>query len=104
MKTDVEESKEREFYAKDLTRYEMNLTDRMYFDDDRALVEGCNCYTCTHHVRAYLHHLLVTKEMLAPVLLTIHNITHWFGFMEEVRRCRREGTLEQLKVIVGGDV
>ncbi len=37
------------------------------------LVEGCECYTCTRHHRAYLHHLLNAGEMLAWTLLQIHN-------------------------------
>ncbi|CAJ2507186.1 Uu.00g083720.m01.CDS01 [Anthostomella pinea] len=37
------------------------------------LVEGCKCYTCTKHHRAYLHHLLNAKEMLGWTLLQIHN-------------------------------
>ena len=46
----------------------------------------CRCYTCTHHTRAYLHHLLVVKEMLAHVLLDLHN-WHVVGeLFVEVRR------------------
>ncbi|KAH0522223.1 hypothetical protein TsFJ059_006107 [Trichoderma semiorbis] len=37
------------------------------------LVEGCQCYTCLKHHRAYLHHLLNAKEMLGWNLLQIHN-------------------------------
>ncbi|PFH61289.1 hypothetical protein XA68_17802 [Ophiocordyceps unilateralis] len=37
------------------------------------LLEGCRCYTCTRHHRAYLHHLLSAKEMLGWTLLQIHN-------------------------------
>lgn len=33
----------------------------------------CDCYTCAHYTRAYLHHLFKAKEMLAATLLTIHN-------------------------------
>ena len=40
-----------------------------YFDDQSPVVSGCCCYCCTRYVRAYIHHLLVTKEMLAQVLL-----------------------------------
>ncbi|KAL7931259.1 tRNA-guanine(15) transglycosylase-like protein [Trichoderma chlorosporum] len=37
------------------------------------LVEGCQCYACSKHHRAYLHHLLNAKEMLGWNLLQIHN-------------------------------
>ncbi|KAL7925308.1 tRNA-guanine(15) transglycosylase-like protein [Trichoderma austrokoningii] len=37
------------------------------------LLEGCECYTCRKHHRAYLRHLLNAKEMLGWNLLQIHN-------------------------------
>ena len=30
----------------------------------QPLMPNCTCYTCTRHHRAYIHHLLQTKEML----------------------------------------
>ncbi|KAI0402004.1 tRNA-guanine transglycosylase [Xylaria palmicola] len=39
----------------------------------KPLVEGCKCYACTKHHRAYLHHLLNAKEMLGWTLLQAHN-------------------------------
>ncbi len=66
---------------------ELNLTDPRYFPhlqqfvyylllsrhavDLAVLVDGCVCYTCTHHSRAYIHHLLSTKEILGRVLLML---------------------------------
>ena len=41
--------------------------------DLSPLREGCSCYACKTHHRAYVHHLLNAKEMLAWVLLQIHN-------------------------------
>ena len=37
------------------------------------LTPSCDCYSCTNHHRAYVCHLLSAKEMLAWVLLQIHN-------------------------------
>ncbi|KAI0188940.1 tRNA-guanine(15) transglycosylase-like protein [Xylaria flabelliformis] len=39
----------------------------------KPLVEGCKCYACTKHHRAFLHHLLNAKEMLGWTLLQVHN-------------------------------
>ncbi|KAL6881587.1 tRNA-guanine transglycosylase [Trichoderma novae-zelandiae] len=50
------------------------------------LLEGCPCYTCSKHHRAYLHHLLNAKEMLGWNLLQIHNyhvITEFFAGIRE---------------------
>ena len=39
--------------------------------DSQPLSELCDCSTCQRHSRAYVHHLLKTKELLAQVLLRI---------------------------------
>ena len=51
-------------------RQPLNLWDSIYARDTRPLIEGCSCYACKNHTRAYIHHLLNTHELLAPVLLT----------------------------------
>jgi len=49
------------------------------------LQEGCECYACTHHHRAYLKHLLNAKEMLGWNLLQIHNHHVVDKFFEGIR-------------------
>ncbi|KAI1173463.1 tRNA-guanine transglycosylase, partial [Nemania sp. FL0916] len=49
------------------------------------LVEGCKCYTCTKHHRAFLHHLLNAKEMLGWSLLQIHNYQVISDFFAGIR-------------------
>jgi queuine tRNA-ribosyltransferase accessory subunit len=39
--------------------------------DMGPLAEGCECFTCTNHHRAYVHHLLNCHEMTAWVLLQL---------------------------------
>ena len=45
----------------------------------------CRCYTCAHHTRAYVHHLLRVKEMTATVLLDLHNTHTVLELMRIVR-------------------
>jgi queuine tRNA-ribosyltransferase accessory subunit len=40
-----------------------------YVTDLSPLSAGCKCYACNRHHRAYVHHLLQAKEMLAWTLL-----------------------------------
>ena len=47
----------------------IDLKQEKYASDFRPLLPGCACPTCGRHSRAYLHHLLGTKELLAKVLL-----------------------------------
>ncbi|MFQ9439905.1 MAG: tRNA-guanine transglycosylase [Acutalibacteraceae bacterium] len=39
--------------------------------DENPIDETCDCPVCTHHTRAYVHHLLKSKEMLGMRLSCI---------------------------------
>ena len=69
------------------------LSDNSYSCEFVPIVNGCTCYTCTHHTRAYIHHLVAVKEMLAPVLLMLHNLHHHLSLFKTLRRVK---TLEKL--------
>ena len=62
------------------------------------LQEGCTCYTCKNHHRAYIQHLLSAKEMLAWVLLQLHNhhvVDEFFtGVRESIAAKRFEDLVE----------
>ncbi|KAI9370743.1 tRNA-guanine(15) transglycosylase-like protein [Aspergillus egyptiacus] len=58
------------------------------------LRQSCTCYTCQHHHRAYLNHLLNAKEMLAWTLLQIHNHHTIDLFFSAVRESIARGTFE----------
>jgi len=58
------------------------------------LAAGCGCYTCRKHHRAYIHHLLVAKEMLAWTLLQVHNLAVMDRFFEGIRGSIEGGGFE----------
>jgi queuine tRNA-ribosyltransferase len=45
----------------------------------------CDCYTCRHYSRAYLHHLLRCGEMLGSTLATIHNEAFVVRLVDQMR-------------------
>ncbi|MFS1524825.1 tRNA guanosine(34) transglycosylase Tgt [Microbulbifer sp. 2304DJ12-6] len=62
---------------------------------DSAPVEGeCDCYTCAHFSRAYLHHLDRCGEMLGAQLNTIHNLRHYQRLMQRLRDAIAANTLQ----------
>jgi queuine/archaeosine tRNA-ribosyltransferase len=63
----------------------INLRDPRFTTDQSPLVADCTCYTCVHHTRGYLHHLLNVHEMLAEVLLDLHNLHHYAAFFAAIR-------------------
>lgn len=46
----------------------------IYANDDRPIMENCNCYTCKNFTRAYLHFLFKDKSPSYCHLACIHNI------------------------------
>ncbi len=53
--------------------------------DEGPLDPMCDCYTCRHYSRAYLHHLDKCKEILGARLLTIHNLHYYQSLMGGLR-------------------
>ncbi len=63
----------------------LNLRNARFRDDLRPVQEGCGCFVCANHSRAYLRHLFISREWLAPILATIHNLHHFAELMREIR-------------------
>ena len=59
------------------------------------LSPSCECYTCTRHHRAYVHHLLQAREMLAWTLLQIHNFSILDRLFAAVRESLANGTFDE---------
>jgi queuine tRNA-ribosyltransferase len=63
----------------------VNLRNARHTDDQRPLEEGCRCPACRQYSRAYLHHLVKAEEILASMLITWHNLTHYQDLMQGLR-------------------
>jgi queuine tRNA-ribosyltransferase len=62
-----------------------NLKNAQFREDFTPLDETCPCYTCKSFSRAYLCHLVRSREILAYTLLSIHNITELMRFTQGIR-------------------
>lgn len=58
----------------------------------------CDCYTCAHYTRAYLHHLSKADEMAGHTLATIHNVHFLVGLVDRMRSTLVDGDLEAFRV------
>ena len=72
----------------------LNLRNARFKDDLDALDPQCGCSTCQMHSRAYLRHLITSKEMLAGVLLSIHNLHYLLELMRQARVAIASGHFE----------
>ena len=59
--------------------------------------ESCDCYTCAHYSRAYLHHLFKAKEYNAATLCTIHNERFIVRLVDQMRAAIVDGSYADLK-------
>ena len=71
-----------------LMRYgeRLNIVNAQFARDDAPLDLECTCYTCRNFTRAYLRHLVITKEMLAATLLSIHNLHVMISLARDIRQ------------------
>nr|WP_020209383.1 tRNA guanosine(34) transglycosylase Tgt [Gilvimarinus chinensis] len=62
--------------------------------DTGPLDERCDCHTCTHFSRSYLHHLDKCGEILGAQLNTIHNLRYYQNLMAGLRKAIDDNTLD----------
>eukprot|EP00126_Sphaerothecum_destruens_P008487 Sdes_comp20238_c0_seq1m13634 len=73
------------------------LWDSLFETDFSPLDPNCRCFTCENHTRAYVHHLLLTHEMLAQVLLILHNLEIYGLFFETIRESIKKQKFSNFK-------
>ena len=74
-----------------------NINGARYRRDFTPIDAECDCYTCAHYTRAYLHHLFKAKELLAATLCTIHNERFIVRLVDDIRASIVAGTFDELK-------
>ncbi|MEO8723808.1 MAG: tRNA guanosine(34) transglycosylase Tgt [Sphingobium sp.] len=63
----------------------LNIRNARFTEDLAPLDSGCACPACTGWSRAYLHHLVKSKEILGAMLMTEHNIWFYQSLMQTIR-------------------
>lgn len=71
----------------------INVRNKSLERDPAPLQADCDCYCCQNFSRAYLRHLVRSKEILGHQLLSIHNIRFLIRHMEQMRDAIIEGRL-----------
>jgi queuine tRNA-ribosyltransferase len=59
--------------------------------DTSPIDPDCPCSTCSRYSRAYLRHLFKTKEILAAMLTTHHNIAFLHSFVLSIQKAIQQG-------------
>ncbi|MGV0794673.1 tRNA guanosine(34) transglycosylase Tgt [Mycolicibacterium sp. XJ1819] len=79
-----------------------NVTNSRYRRDFGPIDDECDCYTCGHYTRAYLHHLFKAKELLSATLCTIHNERFVIRLVDQIREAIKAGDFDELREKVLG--
>lgn len=86
----------------------MQMRRSIYKLSEEKLDPDCDCATCAHYSKAYLHHLTKTQEVLGWHLLSQHNLSFYHRLMMEIRAEIRSGNfyayyLRKREILVQGD-
>ena len=73
-----------------------NLRNARFADDPAPLDESCRCPACAGFSRAYLHHVVKAKEIIASMLLTWHNLAYYQSLMARLRAGIAAGNVENV--------
>lgn len=74
-----------------------NIKGARYRSEFKPLLAGCECYTCNHYSRAYIHHLAKAKEILALTLISLHNEHFIIKLVDDIRASIMQGNFFELK-------
>lgn len=75
----------------------VNIRRAEFKRDYRPFSADCDCYTCRHYSRAYLHHLFRTGELLGNTLATIHNERFIVRLVDDIRLSIQNGTFTDVQ-------
>ena len=65
--------------------------------EQEPIDENCQCPACKRYSRSYLRQLFKAKEILGPMLATIHNLSFLHKLMIEIRESIQENRFTEYK-------
>jgi queuine tRNA-ribosyltransferase len=75
----------------------MNMRNNKWKDDLSPLDEEGTCFVDWQYSKAYLRHLIISKEILGAQIATLHNLSFYLWLMEEARNKISEGVFGDWK-------
>ncbi len=72
----------------------VNLKNSKYQNDKMPLDEDCEIKELNKYSKSYLNHLIKSNEMMASMLISLHNIYFYQQFMGEIQKNIKNGTFQ----------
>ena len=73
----------------------INLRNSRYKGDIKPLDEKCEINSLNSYSKSYLNHLFNSNEILASMLLSLHNVNFYQEFMLKIREAIKKGTFHE---------
>ena len=75
----------------------INSKNKKYSDDFTPVENDCTCYTCRNYSKAYIKHLHKNKEIVASILLSLHNISFLFELIKNAKNAILQNNFVKFK-------
>ena len=72
----------------------VNLKNSKYQNDTSPLDEKCEIRNLNKYSKSYLNHLIKSNEMMASMLISLHNVYFYQQFMREIQKNIQKGTFQ----------
>ena len=70
----------------------INLKNSIFKNDKSPLDKKCTLRSLNNYSKSYLNHLIKTNELLASMLISLHNVNFYQQFMREIRNSIKSRT------------
>jgi len=70
----------------------VNLKNSKFINDETPLDKECDIRQLNKYSKSYLNHLIKSNEIMASMLISLHNIQFYQQFMREIRKNIKNGT------------
>jgi len=75
----------------------INIRNEKWKDNFSEIDSNLGGYVDTHYSKAYLRHLIISKEILGAQIASIHNLTFYLWLVKEARTNILNGTFSAWK-------
>jgi queuine tRNA-ribosyltransferase len=75
----------------------INIRNKKWENDFSAIDPANNCFVDTQYSKAYLRHLIVSKEILGAQIASIHNLAFYLWLVKEAREKINSGEFHEWK-------
>ncbi len=75
----------------------LRLKNARYTRDSAPLEADCDCHACLNFTRGAIRHYFFAREMLGPILVSLHNIRFYQRLMADIRAAIIAGRFDEFR-------